>query len=327
MAASQSEINMLKGDFTDQYNQLSLKMKEVIGENESLHKQLNESKRLTGRISQPENSDFIATQLMETEHVLSQERQQAVRAMNQASTVQKQNEQLRRYIQQSQAQFNQLKQQLMKQVESLTKQNRDLKIIEKERALEIDELKGKILEMERLLETKADILQKTKDERDQINMQSHQREIEVDNTKINLMTKTEANDALRNQVHLLKGQYSSAERKMIDLNNLLVASNQKKDEMGMKLRELEEIVQRSVKREMELGIKERHVEQFAEDCKLELNEAKAKITNLAFQLSSMKEQNKNILDEMGDKIRTAKDEIKSKANEELHKMNIGTHRL
>ena len=123
-------------------------------------------------------------------------------------------------------------------------------------------------------------------------MQSHQREIEVDNTKINLMTKgkrlmltikffilymyiihvryclncfspckTEANDALRNQVHLLKGQYSSAERKMIDLNNLLVASNQKKDEMGMKLRELEEIVQRSVKREMELGIKERHVEQ------------------------------------------------------------------
>ena len=155
MAASQSEINMLKGDFTDQYNQLSLKMKEVIGENESLHKQLNESKRLTGRISQPENSDFIATQLMETEHVLSQERQQAVRAMNQASTVQKQNEQLRRYIQQSQAQFNQLKQQLMKQVESLTKQNRDLKIIEKERALEIDELKGKILEMERLLETRG----------------------------------------------------------------------------------------------------------------------------------------------------------------------------
>ena len=189
MAASQSEINMLKGDFTDQYNQLSLKMKEVIGENESLHKQLNESKRFTGRISQPENSDFIATQLMETEHVLSQERQQAVRAMNQASTFQKQNEQLRRYIQQSQAQFNQLKQQLMKQVESLTKQNRDLKIIEKERTLEIDELKGKILEMERLLETKADILQKTKDERDQINIQSHQREIEVDNTKINLMTK------------------------------------------------------------------------------------------------------------------------------------------
>jgi len=66
---------------------------------------------------------------------------------------------------------------------------------------------------------------------------------------------------LKKQVHLLKGQYSAAERKMIDLNNLLVSSNQKKDEMGMKLRELEEIVQQSVKREMELGIKERQVEQ------------------------------------------------------------------
>ena len=39
----------------------------------------------------------MATQLMETEHVLSQERQQAVRAMNQASNLQRQNEQLKKY--------------------------------------------------------------------------------------------------------------------------------------------------------------------------------------------------------------------------------------
>ena len=73
--------------------------------------------------------------------------------------------------------------------------------------------------------------------------------------------KTEANDGLRKQVLLLKGQYSAAERKMIDLNNLLVNANSKKDEMGMKLRELEEIVQGTIRREMELGIKERQVEQ------------------------------------------------------------------
>ena len=60
--------------------------------------------------------------------------------------------------------------------------------------------------------------------------------------------------------------------------------------------------------------------QLAEDYKLELNEAKAKITNFAYQVSSLKEQNKNLLDEMGEKIRTSKDEIKATANTEIQKM-------
>ena len=45
-----------------------------------------------------------------------------------------------------------------------------------------------------------------------------------------------------------------AERRMIDLNNRLVAANHSKDEMGMRLRELEEIVQTTIKREMDLGV-------------------------------------------------------------------------
>ena len=52
-----------------------------------------------------------------------------------------------------------------------------------------------------------------------------------------------------------------AERRMIDLNNRLVAANHSKDEMSMRLRELEEIVQSTIKREMDLGIKERQIEQ------------------------------------------------------------------
>merc|ERR1711990_1210206 len=136
MVANSSQVDLIRNEFVEKYNILSTKMKEVIGENEALQKKINETRRSTGQ-NIPENSDFIATQLMETEHVLSQERQQAVRAMNQATSVQRQNEQLRRYIQQSQNQFNTLKQQFLKQIESLTKQNRELKISEKEKDIEI----------------------------------------------------------------------------------------------------------------------------------------------------------------------------------------------
>ena len=70
-------------------------------------------------------------------------------------------------------------------------------------------------------------------------------------------------------------------------------------------------------------IKERQIEQLAEDYKLELDEAKAKITNLAFQVSSLKEQNKNILDEMGSKIKKASDGIRATANTEIQKLVLG----
>ena len=90
----------------------------------------------------------------------------------------------------------------------------------------------------------------------------------------------------------------------------------------------------TVRREMDLGIKERQMEQLAEDYKLELNDSKAKITNLAFQVSTLKDQNKSLLDEMGDRVRTATEELRGKSNQELNKCRaeldqerIYTHKL
>ena len=152
--------------------------------------------------------------------------------------------------------------------------------------------------------TKNSILQKTKDERDEINMQNEKRTIEVETKNLDLLTQSEQNTALKKQVRLLTGHFTAAEQRQMDLNAALVASNGKRDEMGQRLRELEEMVKGTVRREMELGIKERQMEQLAEDYQLELNDAKAKITNLAFQVSSLKDQNKQLLDEMGDKVRS-----------------------
>ena len=97
------KMTLVVADFEKKHAEISLRVKELVGENESLQKRLIQAQNqpvLTNRNT--ENSDFMATQLMETEHVLSQERQQAVRAMNQASNLQRQNEQLKKYIQQSQ---------------------------------------------------------------------------------------------------------------------------------------------------------------------------------------------------------------------------------
>ena len=97
------KMTLVIADFERKHAEISVRVKELVGENESLQKRLIQAQNqpvLTNRNT--ENSDFMATQLMETEHVLSQERQQAVRAMNQASNLQRQNEQLKKYIQQSQ---------------------------------------------------------------------------------------------------------------------------------------------------------------------------------------------------------------------------------
>ena len=59
--------------------------------------------------------------------------------------------------------------------------------------IKIDELNSKIDGLEKILNTKNDILQQTKDERDQINIQNQKREIQVDSAKIDLMTQSEQN--------------------------------------------------------------------------------------------------------------------------------------
>ena len=91
------------------------------------------------------------------------------------------------------AQYNQAKGHFSKQIETLTNQTRDLKISEKDKMIKIDELNSKIDGLEKILNTKNDILQQTKDERDQINIQNQKREIQVDSAKIDLMTQAEQN--------------------------------------------------------------------------------------------------------------------------------------
>lgn len=86
-------------------------------------------------------------------------------------------------------------------------------------------------------------------------------EIGLDATKLEIMTQSEQNTALKQQVQLLKGQSSHAERKMMDINAELARQSQIKDEMAMKLREMENIVSTTVNKEVNLGIKERQLEQ------------------------------------------------------------------
>ena len=43
-----------------------------------------------------------------------------------------------------------------------------------------------------------------------------------------------------------------------------------------------------VQREIDLGMKERQLEQLAEDYRLEINELKAKLTNMAYQAKHLK---------------------------------------
>ena len=59
--------------------------------------------------------------------------------------------------------------------------------------------------------------------------------------------------------------------------------SQIRDEMAMKMREMEQVAASTVQREISLGMKERHVEQLAEDYRLEIHEMKAKLTNSSFQ--------------------------------------------
>ena len=66
-------------------------------------------------------------------------------------------------------------------------------------------------------------------------------------------------------------------------------------------------------------MKERQLEQLAEDYRLEINELKAKLTNMAYQAKHLKEQNQAILNEMGTKVRESVDVAKEEANFEINK--------
>merc|ERR1712168_1051176 len=318
MNGDTSSIGVQIKSFQTQYDQLNDQVRDLVAENDSLRSQpKNGSFQVNqSNTTQPQNNDVIASQLMETESFLAQERQQVVRVTHQASGFQRQNEQLRRYVQQMQQQVKTQQASQTAQIEKLTASIRESKSVENQRAIQLDEARARVDQLEKILETKNSILQKTKDERDEINIQNEKRTIEVETKNLDILTQSEQNTALKKQVRLLTGQFTSAEQRLMDLNGALVTSQGKRDEMAQRLREMEELVKGTVRREMDLGIKERQMEQLAEDYKLELNDSKAKVTNLAFQVQTLKDQNRNLLDEMGNRVRTATDEVRQKSNQE-----------
>ena len=66
---------------------------------------------------------------------------------------------------------------------------RESKAAENQRSIELDEARAKVDQLEKILETKNSILQKTKDERDEINMQNEKRTMEAETKSIDLLTK------------------------------------------------------------------------------------------------------------------------------------------
>ena len=52
---------------------------------------------------------------------------------------------------------------------------------------------------------------------------------------------------------------------------------------------------------------------------MEINELKAKLTNMAYQSKQLKEQNQSLMSEMGDKVRESVENAKDAANDEITK--------
>jgi len=304
---------------------LTRRLNDVVNENTVLVQKLNDRNArpiaplaTTNAPTQNENFELNA-QLRETEQNLTHEREQVVKAMAQAVTYQKQNEQLKRLVQQLQHAFAQQKQEFAKQFDLVSKQNRNNKIEIDQKSNEIDSLKSTIEMFKQELDSKNSLLNQTKAERNQFNMESKKMELGLDATKLEVLTQHEQNAALKQQLGLAKHQSTTAEKKMMELNVELARQTQIKDEMAMKLRELEGVVAATVNKEVNLGIKERQLEQLAEDYRLEINELKAKLTNMAYQSKQLKEQNQSLMSEMGDKVRESVENAKDAANEEITK--------
>jgi len=308
--------------YRDQYNELSQKLNQLVAENDHLRALNNQVQTNTKSAMLPQQnreSEFINAQLIETEQNLIHERQQVLKAMNSAGQAKKENEQLRKLVQQIQTAFAQQKQQFAKEFEVVTKQNREQKMLLDRKATEMDDLKSTLELYKQEIDSKNTMLSQTKSDRNAANIKSKKIEMEQDQSKMEILTQKEQNTNLKKQVKILQNQSSRAEQKMMDLNAELARQNQIKEEMAMKLRQMENEMGNTVQREIDLGMKERQLEQLAEDYRLEINELKAKLTNMAYQAKHLKEQNQAILNEMGTKVRESVDIAKEEANFEINK--------
>jgi len=317
-----NEVTKLVEQYRDQYNELSQKLNQLVAENDHLRALNNQVQTDTKSAMLPQQnreSEFINAQLIETEQNLIHERQQVLKAMNSAGQAKKENEQLRKLVQQIQTAFAQQKQQFAKEFEVVTKQNREQKMLLDRKATEMDDLKSTLELYKQEIDSKNTMLSQTKSDRNAANIKSKKIEMEQDQSKMEILTQKEQNTNLKKQVKILQNQSSRAEQKMMDLNAELARQNQIKEEMAMKLRQMENEMGNTVQREIDLGMKERQLEQLAEDYRLEINELKAKLTNMAYQAKHLKEQNQAILNEMGTKVRESVDIAKEEANFEINK--------
>merc|ERR1719245_1400026 len=131
----EGDLKELLAQYKQDYSELTRRLNDVVNENTVLVQKLNDRNArpiaplaTTNAPTQNENFELNA-QLRETEQNLTHEREQVVKAMAQAVTYQKQNEQLKRLVQQLQHAFAQQKQEFAKQFDLVTyqKQNEQLK--------------------------------------------------------------------------------------------------------------------------------------------------------------------------------------------------------
>lgn len=207
-------------DFQAKFDGLQDRVRDLTAENEALRAQVkNASFQPSQSFQQPvtQNNDVMASQLIETESFLAQERQQVVRITHQASGYQ-----VILWIELWVEQVLETKRRTQKIRAAITAASqaatsvsnwpdwkvnnrylpfalllliciqiaiREARAAENQRTIELDEARAKVDQLEKILETKNSILQKTKDERDEINMQNEKRTMEAETKAIDLLTK------------------------------------------------------------------------------------------------------------------------------------------
>ncbi|CBY18361.1 unnamed protein product [Oikopleura dioica] len=315
-----TEANALLNQFRDDSRYLRAELEKLLTENEQLRverdkviREARESVEIQSRMP----SENFSAQLAQTEQNLIQERQHAVKAMAASTQLQKQNAELRRVVAQAQQAFATQKGEFQRQLDILNKQTQQHQLATDTKGAEISRLEALVERLQAEATNKEEIIRQTRTERDEINSNTRKTEMSLDQKNLEINTGIEQMAALKNQIALLKEKSTASERKMLELNGELSRQSQIRDEMAMKMREMEQVAASTVQREVGLGMKERHVEQLAEDYRLEIHEMKAKLTNSSFQAKHWRDANATLVAEVGERVRKSVAEAKEEANREL----------
>lgn len=199
----------------------------------------------------------------------------------------------------------------------MNKQTQQHQLATDTKGAEISRLEALVERLQAEATNKEEIIRQTRTERDEINSNTRKTEMSLDQKNLEINSGIEQMAALKNQIALLKEKSTASERKMLELNGELSRQSQIRDEMAMKMREMEQVAASTVQREISLGMKERHVEQLAEDYRLEIHEMKAKLTNSSFQAKHWRDANATLVAEVGERVRKSVAEAKEEANREL----------